>query len=146
MGEARAMRLAMLLAVGALSACVEPAKQKASEPSSCQVSAVVDGDTVNLSCDGGAVFTARLTGFDAPETAKASCPAERAAGLRARHALSRLVNSGPVTAARPTGGESEGRPLIALEIGGLDVARAMIAEGHAVAFDGVTYPDWCERL
>lgn len=124
-----------------LAACVEPDSPAGGQ--SCRVAEVVDGDTLGLACEGGPEVLARLKGVDAPEIARARCPAERAKGQEARRTLERLVAGGAVTRAVFAGKHSDGRSLVALEIDGRDVGQAMIAAGMARAFSDEVYPDWC---
>lgn len=114
--------------------------------SGCRVGFVYDGDTVEVLC-GGTTQTARLVGFDTPETSPPRCPAEGALGLKAKLRLGDLV-------ARGQGGilldhkgwDRYGRRLIEMRIGGRDVGEVLIAEGLAVAYTGGARIDWCARL
>jgi micrococcal nuclease len=157
MGRIRHLPLVLFLAVAALAACVPqdpPAPEPVPAPASpkpvatkpaCRVVSLIDGDTLQLACDGRGTQIVRLEGVDAPEVDNAACDRERAAGLQARAVLARLVASGPVTTARFTGAENAGRALIRLDFAGRNAADAMIEAGVAVPFDGVTYPDWCAQ-
>jgi endonuclease YncB( thermonuclease family) len=94
---------------------------------------IIDGDTVRL--PGGE--TIRLHAIDAPETGRARCEAELAAGLRAKERLRALLVGQSVEIVRGepgTGRERDryGRTLGALVTPAGDVAMVMIAEGHAV--------------
>ena len=133
------------IAALALAGCVDDAGPlPPSGPSAaCQVTEVVDGDTLELSCNGQPAELVRLAGIDAPETEKANCPAERDQGERARLALERLVAGAPVTGVRTAGRHLDGRRLVALEIGGQDAGRAMIASRLAKPLVDLAYPDWC---
>lgn len=110
----------------------------------CVIGYVYDGDTVAMDCGGGEV-TARVMGFDAPETVRARCELERVAGDRATDRLRALVGAGPVVIRRH-GKDKYGRDLIRLEVAGHDVARVMVEEGLAVAYDGGARRDWCAFL
>lgn len=134
----------------------------------CRVGFVYDGDTVELLC-GADTRTARLVGFDTPETKQPRCPAEAALGLRAKLRLGDLVAQAQGAGARPGTGAGQGailldesgqgaillddrgqdkygRRLVAMRIGDRDVADLMIAEGLAVANSGEARVDWCARL
>jgi endonuclease YncB( thermonuclease family) len=102
---------------------------------------VIDGDTLR-------VFhqqpTVRLVGFNAPETRRAECEAERTLGAKATRRLRELVRGGDldfeyVACSCPAG--TEGTPLCnygrrcgTLRAGGRDVGEILIGEGLAVRF------------
>ena len=118
----------------------------------CRVGFVYDGDTVELLC-GTETQTARLVGFDTPETSPPRCPAEAALGLQAKLRLGDMVaraqgqgqgQGGILLDHR--GYDRYGRRLVAMQINGREVGAVMIAEGLAVAYDGGTRTDWCARL
>jgi micrococcal nuclease len=140
------------LALGTLSACVEPgdsdpSRKDGSAPAAqCSVSQVVDGDTFDLTCEGQPAFGARLIGVDAPEIDGAKCPAEQRRGREARAYLERLLAAGDVTKVQLGDRLGDGRMLVAVEVAGADVGQAMVASGLAVKFDNKSYPDWCARL
>ena len=130
-----------------LAACTpEPAPQAsahaAPSPATCVVTYVVDGDTLHLDCGSGRI-KARLLGFDTPEVSHPQCAAERVAADHATALLQAMVASGPITGARFDGVDRYGRALVALQIGGQDVAQAMIASGFARPYSGHRHPDWC---
>ena len=110
----------------------------------CRIGAVLDGDTVQLIC-GATTESARIVGFDTPETRDARCEAERALGKRATQRLRELVAH-----ARPgitdLGHDKYRRRLIRLRLNDRDVGAILIGEGLAVAYDGGQRIDWCERL
>lgn len=102
------------------------------------VTHVIDGDTVSLQLDLGwkvalADEPVRIAGINAPELRSAAGPAARdfLAELLPLGARVRVVS-------KRWGGEREkyGRALAAIEGPAGDVAAAMIAAGHAVAWDG----------
>ncbi len=112
----------------------------------CRVGFVYDGDTVELLC-GTKTQTARLVGFDTPETKAPGCAAEAALGLRAKLRLGDLVARGrDGVQMDDRGWDRYGRRLIEMRIDGRDVGQVLIAEGLAVAYDGGTRVDWCARL
>lgn len=101
---------------------------------------VVDGDTVDI--DGQRY---RLQGYDTPEIYHARCGRERDLGLLAAARLVELMRAGPVEVVRGDGRERWGRGLARLIIGGRDVAAALIASGHARAYDGRSKRNgWCK--
>lgn len=111
----------------------------------CAVTFVYDGDSVALDCGTGREVTARLVGYDTPETKRARCEAEAALGKRATERLRALVGSGALRMARQ-GVDKYRRPLMRLWVDGVDVAEVMVREGLAVAYTGGVRPDWCARL
>lgn len=110
----------------------------------CRIGAVLDGDTVELLC-GATRESARLQGFDTPETRDARCAAERALGKQATARLRALV-AGAQPGITDLGHDKYRRRLIRLRLDGRDVAAQMIAEGLAVPYDGGARIDWCARL
>lgn len=107
----------------------------------CDVGYVYDGDTVELLC-GAQRLTARLQGFDAPETKSPKCAAEAAWGRRATLRLRELVQR-PELALFRNGHDKYGRDLVVLTVGGKDVAQIMVGEGLAVAYHGEARRNWC---
>ena len=110
----------------------------------CRVGYVYDGDTVEVVCDGQSL-TARLVGFDTPETKEPGCAAEAALGARATERLRALVTTWPVKM-DSVGYDRYGRLLARLDVGGQDVADLLVDEGLAVHYDGGARVSWCERL
>jgi endonuclease YncB( thermonuclease family) len=102
---------------------------------------VLDGDTIRLA---GIRQDVRLVGFNAPETTRARCAAERALGDVAERRLRELVRAGNLDFAlvrcscRPgTAGTSicnRGRKCGTLKVKGRDVGDILIAERLAVPF------------
>jgi endonuclease YncB( thermonuclease family) len=102
---------------------------------------VVDGDTIE-------VFhvqpNVRLVGFDAPETWRPECEAERVVGLKAKARLQALVHAGHLDfhyvrcscteSQIDTGWCNWGRDCGTLMSNGRDVGDILIAEGLAVPF------------
>ncbi|WP_176473856.1 thermonuclease family protein [Actibacterium ureilyticum] len=109
----------------------------------CRITYVYDGDTVELTCP-GRTETARLSGFDTPETKSPGCAAEAALGARATERLRALVR-GRVTL-DGQGREKYGRLLVRITADGRDVGDTLIGEGLAVRYTGGTRVDWCDRL
>jgi len=102
---------------------------------------VIDGDTIRVRHQRPDV---RLVGFNAPETRRAQCNAERALGDRATDRLRDLVRSSKldfefVACACPPGAEGTpscnyGRRCGVLKADGRDVAAILISERLAVPF------------
>lgn len=108
----------------------------------CRIGYVYDGDTFEMICDGQSL-TARVQGFDAPETKSPQCAAELAWGQRATQRLRALVRH-PGIALFRHGHDKYGRDLVVMTVQGRDVAQIMIAEGLAVAYSGGTRRNWCD--
>lgn len=101
---------------------------------------VVDGDTIDV-----AGVRYRLTGYDTPEIYHARCAAERDRGILAAAALVGMLRGGAVTIIDGEGREKWGRRLGRLEIAGADAGAALIAAGHARAYDGQSKRgSWCQ--
>lgn len=111
----------------------------------CRVSYVYDGDTVALDCGGDDEVTARLVGLDAPETKSPGCDEELAHGALATDRLRSVIQRGEVTLRR-LGRDKYNRVLIRLRVDGEDVADRLIQEGLAVAYQGGSRINWCEKL
>ncbi|MEM8774929.1 MAG: thermonuclease family protein [Pseudomonadota bacterium] len=110
----------------------------------CVIGYVYDGDTVELRC-GSESVTARLQGFDAPETKTPGCAAEAELGRQATERLRMLVLQGPLTL-DAVGEDKYGRLLAQMTVRDRDVADILIEDGLAVAYSGGARVDWCEKL
>ena len=102
---------------------------------------VVDGDTFWLNGE-----KIRLADINAPETAQAACPAERAAGEAAKRRLAQLLSAGPYrleTHGRAS--DRYGRALRVATRAGRSLGAQLVAEGHAEVWQGKR-SDWCLRL
>jgi endonuclease YncB( thermonuclease family) len=127
------------------------------EPVSAHRIHVLDGDTIRLD---GKKPDIRLVDFNAPETDRARCPAERQMGVRAAHRLRELVLAGGldlqfVRCSCPAGTEGTmrcnyGRACGRLTSRGRDVGEVLISERLAVPFHcgqtrcPKTPRPWCE--
>lgn len=100
---------------------------------------VVDGDTLRLG-----TRSVRITGIDAPEIAKAKCPAERALGERSAQRLLQLVNGGEfeMVAHRFNMVDRFGRDLRVLRRGNASIGGTLRDEGLAHRYMGVKF-SWC---
>ncbi len=108
---------------------------------------IVDGDTIKLRQPStGAVITARLTGFDTPETWRPGCAREQALGELAKARLAQLLNAAQDIGQRTHGTGKYGRLLLELTLDGRPLADIMVAEGLAVPYDGGRRINWCQRL
>ena len=127
-----------------LAPVAPPAVRPASQDRSLRVSDVriIDGDTIDVR---GLTANVRLVGFNAPETWRPSCTAERDVGERATARLGQLVRGAAsiefervACSCRPgTEGTDQcnfGRFCGSLFIDGRDVGRTLIAEGLAVPY------------
>ncbi len=112
----------------------------------CEITKVIDGDTVKARCSDTAVANLRLMGFDAPEVYRARCPAELDRG---RDATARL--RAEIAAAKAIHIEMQGRDryrriLARLFLDGRDVADIMTGADLAVPYSGGRRINWCRRL
>ena len=110
----------------------------------CHIGYVYDGDTVELIC-GGIATSARLIGFDTPETRDASCPSELALGKKATERLREIVRSGKVQISRE-GYDKYGRILARIWVDGEDVGQTLINENLARRYFGGSRIHWCSIL
>ena len=144
------MRLFAALATSVVVACTAPETPSAPasgrstfEQSGCRISRVVDGDTITITCPDTARRNVRLTGFDTPETYKPQCAGEERLGQAATLHLRHLIAQASMVDLRTSGTDRYGRLLGRLALDGVDVARAMIAEGLAVPYSGGKRRNWC---
>ena len=141
-------KVAFLAIVAALLALYWP---KAADPNAastdvanCRITHVVDGDTVDLKCEGRQTERIRVMGYDTPETYYADCPAEKRLGDEATERVRRLAASAPVTRVERKGTDRYDRTLARIWIGGTDLAETMVSEGLALRYNGGTRIDWCD--
>ncbi len=126
-----------------LAACVDSAAVPQAE--NCQVTHVVDGDSLHLICN-GQLHKVRLLGYDTPEIYHPLCPAEKQAGELATDLMRALTASAPVTGVQFAGQDRYGRDLAHVQIGGQDVSAYMLASPLARPYQGHKHPDWCSIL
>jgi micrococcal nuclease len=131
-----------------LSGLVERAPIRAainvrSERADCQVARVIDGDTVDIDCDGEGLVRTRLMGYDTPEVYSPKCDAELALGNRATQALERHINGSREVHVAFRGTDRYGRRLAYLSLDGTDVAQPLIAAGLARPYEGGRRDGWC---
>ena len=143
-------KVAFLALVGGLFAVYWPQPASTTATSStaakCQITHVVDGDTVDLKCEGRQTERIRLMGYDTPETYYAECPAEKRLGDEATERLRRLAANQPVTRVARSGTDRYERTLASIWLGGVDLSETMVSEGLAVRYNGGTRINWCVRL
>ena len=83
----------------------------------------------------------RLADIDTPEIEHAQCPAERAAGERAKRRLLDLLNAEPYRIQR-TGTDRYGRTLAIVTNRGGSIGDRLVREGLARTWSGRREP-WC---
>ncbi|MCK0170006.1 thermonuclease family protein [Aliiroseovarius sp. S1123] len=110
----------------------------------CRLGYVYDGDTVELMCP-DRKRTARLVGFDTPETKNPGCAAEKALGDRATARLRQIVGGASISF-QHKGHDKYGRELVRMFANGRDVGQVLIGEGLAVRYYGGSRINWCKRL
>ncbi len=128
------------------------ARERLAGPVPATVTAVVDGDTLEVRARiwlGQEIATrVRLAGIDAPEL-RARCARERALALRAADFLARrLAVGGPASSGIRLhdieNGKYAGRVLARVETAdGQDLARLLLAAGLAQPYDGGRRASWC---
>lgn len=117
---------------------------------------VIDGDTVDLPCPSRAACErerVRIWNIDAPETSRARCLAERAAGYASARRLENLIRGRQVAVERCDPKrrceDRNGRTLARLIVNGADVGESLIASGHALPWRdgaearGARLRHWC---
>ncbi len=143
-------KIAFLALVGGLFAVYWPQPASTTNTSStaanCQITHVVDGDTLDLKCSGTQIERIRIMGYDTPETYYAACPAEKRLGDEATERLRGLAASTPITQVERNGTDRYDRVLARIWIGGVDLAETMVSEGLAVRYNGGKRINWCDRL
>lgn len=97
---------------------------------------VVDGDTIYVAGE-----RVEIAGMDVPQIQAARCPDERSRGIEAAVRLVTVLNRGRVKVA-PAVPEGEVQGPRAVEVGGKDVATAMIKSGVARRI-GDKPANWC---
>ena len=112
-----------------------------------KVVSVYDGDTLTLAARHGKqgppfLFRVRLAGIDTPEL-RGGSPAEKEAAIAARDWLRERVLGKCVTL-EEVGLEKYGRLLARVVHKGKDVGSLLLAEGHAVPYDGGKKPAFGE--
>ena len=144
------MRIPVLIL--ALVALLSPAHAtgRLAGPVEAEVLRVIDGDSLVVRARiwlGQTVEThVRLTGIDTPEL-RGKCDREREKAEAARTALIGLLGDGPVALSDIETDKFGGR--VRARVGSAthpDVAQAMIATGHARAYDGGRRAGWCDDV
>lgn len=102
---------------------------------------VVDGDTFWLNGE-----KVRIADINAPETQRASCPAEAARGEAAKRRLLNLLNAGPFDlSVQGRAQDRYGRLLRTVSRGGRSLGAVLVDEGLAEPWQGKR-GDWCALL
>lgn len=113
-----------------------------SAPPTCEVTRIVDGDTVDVDCGGG-VDRVRLMGFDTPESFRALCASEAARARAAERYLAGEIARARVVDFAFQGRDRFDRRLAVMRVDGRDIADVMVSAGHARAYDGGRRQGWC---
>ena len=106
---------------------------------------VIDGDTLDvwlIRKEDTGVFTAglrrvRLAHVDTPEL-RSKDPAERAAAAAARDRVLELARPGQLATVYEYDRDKYGRTLASIEVTGVDIGQALLAEGLARPYEGGT--------
>lgn len=109
----------------------------------CQITRLIDGDTLGISCAGKVATRARLIGFDTPEM-NAECWSEAFKARAATYYLRWLLLRARTIEQSSIGVDRYDRDLIRLIVDGVDVADLMIGSGLAKQYDGGLRGTWCE--
>jgi len=107
---------------------------------------VIDGDTVEVDLDLYPGLTKRvkirLLGVNAPET-RTRDQCEKAAGLKAKEEMRRLMASGTVEVADLKEGKYAGRALAHILVDGVDAGDVLLQKGLVRPYDGGKRGPWC---
>jgi micrococcal nuclease len=90
------------------------------------VLSIMDGDTINVDCGGEATYKVRLASIDTPER-------NQPYGANATEALRSLIEHRRVSLDISTK-DRYGRYIAIASLGGVDINRAMVANGRAWVF------------
>ena len=124
------------------------ARERLDGPVAARVIEVIDGDTLAIEAriwlGQGVRVKVRLDGVDTPEK-RSRCAAEKAAAQAAKDFLASLIANSEVRLFDVHYGKYAGRVLARVQSSdGTDVAAALIAQGHARAYDGGRRRPWCD--
>lgn len=104
---------------------------------------VIDGDSITIINGQGKRIKCRIAGYDAPEY-------DQPYGKNATRALATMIKQARNIRVAITGADYYYRPLVHLDLDGQDVARLMIAGGHARTTRDATFAmirdSWKARL
>ena len=139
---------AMVLLMPVLLACAAPTRQLTpSQTGAISIVDIIDGDTIRIADgSGGAPISARLVGFDTPETVDPGCPQELALGNTATQRLQVILHDARRIDPVVFGTDRFDRQLLKLVIDGRDLADIMVSEGLAVPYSGGRRINWCQKL
>jgi len=103
------------------------------------INCVLDGDTIYYERQ-----KVEIAGIETPAIQGSKCGVERNRGIAAAVRLAGLLNSGAVSVSDPFR-DQYGRVVQTVEVGGKDVAKAMISARFAREYRGEKR-DWCAAL
>lgn len=129
----------LLFVFGCASTVIE---ETAVAPPVCEITRIVDGDTVDVDCGGG-VDRVRLLGFDTPESFRAQCASEAARAMAAERFLTREIARAQVVDFAFQGWDRFDRRLAVMRLDGRNIADVMVGAGHARRYDGGRRQRWC---
>lgn len=112
----------------------------------CAIVKVVDGDTVHVQCVGSEKTSARLMGFDTPETYRPRCPAEAQLGAQATRYLEQVLRRAETIQPQTHGTDKYQRLLLELTVDGRPLPDIMVEAGYAYRYDGGKRRNWCDIL
>lgn len=141
MRGARAFAWVAVVVVGFGCASVV-GEHEAAELPGCEITRIVDGDTVDVDCGGG-VDRVRLMGFDTPESFRAQYASEAARARAAERYLAGEIARARVVDFAFRGRDRFDRRLAVMRVDGRDIAGVMVSAGHARFYDGGRRQGWC---
>ncbi len=134
----------------ALVACSAPVGDPVLDdivPNRISVLDIIDGDTIRIAGQApGSTLSARLVGYDTPETFEPGCEQERQLGNAATQRLQVILRDAGDINSENQGFDRFSRALLRLKVDGVDLADIMVSEGLAVRYQGGKRINWCHRL
>lgn len=107
----------------------------------CTVGRVIDGDTVELICNGESE-RGRMMDIDTPEI-RGKCQKEIRAAHAAKDYLTKIISKARDVEIVQKGKDKYGRRLVWLKLDGKDASATLIAAGHGRAYGGGKRAGWC---
>lgn len=114
-----------------------------------EITSIYDGDTFRANIATwpavvGERMLVRVSGIDTPEL-RGKCPEEKAAARKAKQFAVAMLRGGKKIELRNIERGKYFRLLADVYVDGVSLGGELVANGHAVAYDGGTKVDWCKQ-